>query len=172
MRNILGVLIVMSCSFAHSDGIEESVFLGNRLTEAVKSESHIKLKTLDNYKELKAYIKRNKCSGFKYRAYSLPDRNKFYLVASKGKSVIVGRHFVGDIVENSVDIGTLTSSTNGCINLGSTKKNAAAMFVTHLKPEPNEFHVLESNLAKIALYVSTKGTLFSVSEGGITTVEK
>jgi len=172
MKYIIGLAILSICCVSHSDDIESNIAFGNVLTEAVKSKSSIKMKSLDNYKEVKGFLKQNKCPGFKYKAYSIPESNRFYLVASKGKSVIIGRHFVGSLQGNSVDVSSLISSTNGCINLGSPKKDAAAMFVTHLKPEPNEFHVLQSNLANISLYVSTKDTLYSVSNGDITTVEK
>lgn len=172
MRYILGIVLLVICSLAHSSSIDENIALGNSLTEAVKSKSHIKLKSIDNYKEIKAFLKQNKCRGFKYRAYSLPKQDKFYLIASKGKAIVIGRHFVGTLIGNSVDVDTLESSTNGCINLGSPEKNTAAMFVTHLKPEPNEFHVLESNLANISLYVSAQGALYTVAEGGISKAEK
>ena len=151
--------------------LEMSIALGNSLTEAVSSKSYIKMKALDNYREVRAFLKDNKCSGFKYRAYTIEDKNKFYLIASKGKGMVIGRHFVGDISDNTVDIDSLVSSTNGCINLGAPKKDSAAMFVTHLKSEPNEFHLLESNLAKVALFVSSKGGLFSVSDGSISKIK-
>ena len=172
MKCILGITFLMISSFVYSSSIEDAVSLGNSLTEAVRSKSSMKLKRIDNYKEIKAFLKQNKCPGFKYKAYSLPEKNKFYLVASKGKSIIVGRHFSGALSGDSVDISSLFSSTNGCINLGTPKKDTTAIFVTHLKPEPNEFHVLQSNLANIALYVSAKGALYSVSGGNISEVEK
>lgn len=171
MKYVLGIAFLVVSAVAHSSSIEEAVLLGNSLTEAVKSKSSIKLKEIDNYREVKAFLKQNKCAGFKYKAYLIPEKNRFYLVASKGDSVVIGRHFSGALSAGSVDISSLSSSTNGCVNLGVAKKDDAAMFVTHLKPEPNEFHVLQSNLASIALYVSAKGTIYAVADGDIRKVE-
>ncbi|MDM3871714.1 hypothetical protein QSV34_10170 [Porticoccus sp. W117] len=167
MKCFIGAMLLSLCFYSYADNIEEIQSLGNSLTEAVKSKSYVKLKSFSNTKEIKKFLSKNKCPGYKYRAYVLADKNKFYLVASKGKGVVIGRHFVGNINDNTVDIDSLSSSTKGCINLGPTQKDSAAKFVTHLKPEPSEFHVLQSNLANIALFVSTKGGLYSVSEGNV-----
>ena len=174
MKYKIGALLMLLSASAFGSEIEKSVELGNSLTAMVKSKSDVKLKSLTNYKEIRSYLKENGCPRFKYKQYIIRDGDvsKLYLVASKGKSVIIGRHFTGSLIENTADISSFSSSTNGCVDLGAPKKDAAAMFVTHLKPEPNEFHVLESNLANIALYVSTKEVLYSVSGGEIKVIEK
>ena len=173
MKYKIGVLLFLLSTSAFGSQIEKSVDLGNSLTALVKSKSEIKLKSIANYKAIKGYLKENGCSGFKYKSYVIEDgdTSRLYLIGSKGKSVIIGRHFTASVVDNNADISSFTSSTNGCVDLGVPKKEAA-MFVTHLKPEPNEFHVLESNLANITLYVSTKESLYSVSGGEIKVVEK
>lgn len=89
-------------------------------------------------------------------------------VASKGKNVIIGRHFKAPIHKEAIDVAAFESSTNGCLNLGPVRADAAAMYATHLKPFPNEFHLLQSNIRNIALYIGTKEGMYSVSENTIT----
>ncbi|WP_317933541.1 hypothetical protein [Halioxenophilus sp. WMMB6] len=172
MKQLLGIALIVFSALVHSGSLEDAAALGNELTQSVQSKASTKLKKLANYKEVKSFLKASGCPGFKYTAYILPERSKFYLIATSSKNVIIGRHFVGDIADNLVDVSSLTSSTNGCLNMGTARAYTVGMFVTHLKPEPNEFHVQESNLAKIALYVRAGDELYSVSEGVISIVEE
>ena len=173
MKNIFekGLLLffVLLANFAVGDELENSIKYGVLLTEAVQDKKVVKLKKLNQYKEIKNYLSDNKCPGFKYKAYIVgPEESRnLYLVASKGKNVIIGRHFKAAISNSIVDLSTFESSTNGCLNLGPVKSNVGGMYATHLKPFPNEFHLLQSNIRRIALYIGTKEGMYIVDDGGI-----
>ena len=173
----LGILIIYSVLFsvnAYSESLDESIEYGKLLAESVKSKKEIKLNKLAEYKEIKAFLKENKCSGFKYRAYIVGEDSsqKIYLIASKGKNVVLGRHFSAPYTNKKVDMSGMESSTNGCLDLGPVKDGVAGMFATHLKPIPNEFHVLESSINNITLYVGTKEGMYIVKNEEITLSEK
>ena len=178
MSNYLGKGLFISLLFlanlAVGSELEDSIKYGELLTGAVQDKKTVKLKKLDQYKDIKRYLSENKCSGFKYKAYIVGpiENQKFYLVASKGKNVIIGRHFKASISNNVIDFSTFESSTNGCLNLGPVKSNAAGMYATHLKPFPNEFHLLQSNIRRIALYVGTKEGMYIVNDGTMVLSEK
>lgn len=163
------IFIVLVSNMAMASELEEAVVYGNLLTEAVKEKSEVKLKKLPEFKSINRYLSENKCPGFKYKGYIVgPENNRyFYLVASKGKNVIIGRHFKAPINAGSIDTAKFESSTNGCLNLGSPPSNVAAMYATHLKPYPNEFHLLQSNLNSIALFIGTKAGMYAVENGAI-----
>jgi len=164
----LSPLLALLISFpVFCSELGNAIKFGNLLTEAVKSKSTIKIRNLTAYNEIKQYLSSNKCTGFKYRAYIVGPKNDeyLYLVASRRKSVIIGRHFKAPIINDVIDTADFVSSTNGCLNLGKPPSNAAAMFATHLKPFPNEFHLLQSNLRSIALYISTSAGMYVVSNG-------
>ncbi len=164
-----GVLLplVLLANLAVGDELQNSIKFGALLTEAVQNKKVVKIKKLDQYKEIKSYLSSNKCRGFKYKAYIVgpEEERKFYLVASKGKNVIIGRHFKAAISNDIIDLSTFESSTNGCLNLGPVKSNAAGMYATHLKPFPNEFHLLQSNIRGIELYIGTKVGMYVVNDG-------
>jgi len=147
--------------------LEAAIKYGNFLTEAVKTKSTVKIKKRPEYDAIKQYLSSRKCSGFKYKAYIVGSENdqQFYLVASKGKSVIIGRHFKAPINGGVIDASAFSSSTNSCLNLGKPASNVAAMYATHLKPYPNEFHLLQSNLKSIALYIGTSAGMYVVENG-------
>jgi len=173
LKSIIGkgllLPLVLLANLAFGNELENNVKFGTLLTEAVQHKKVVKIKKLDQYKEIKSYLSDNKCPGYKYKAYIVgPEGNRnFYLVASKGKNVIIGRHFKAAISSNVIDISTFESSTNGCLNLGPVKSNAASMYATHLKPFPNEFHLLQSNIRRIALYIGTKEGMYVVNNGEI-----
>lgn len=150
-----------------SSELESAIEYGNLLTKAVKTKSTVRLKKLAEYKKIKQYLSSKKCDGFKYKAYIVGPENKkyFYLIASKRKSVIIGRHFKAPIKGGVVDTEAFVSSTNGCLNLGRPASNVSALFATHLKPYPNEFHLLQSNLKPITLYIGTSAGMYIVKNG-------
>ena len=154
--------------------LDEAVEYGRLLTNAVEKKEHIKYKKLSRYNEIKGFLNEQKCAGFKYKAYVVgPDEKQyFYLVASKKKNMIIGRHFKAPIVNNEVDVARFESSTKGCLDLGKIKPNVAAMSASHLQPYPNEFHVLQSNLHSLGLYIITGVGYFKIENGLIELVKK
>jgi hypothetical protein len=170
--SILTLLLLISTCVPASE-LEDAITYGNLLTQAVKEKEEVKLKKLSEYKAIKRYLTENKCSGFKYKAYIVGPKNKqfLYLVASKGKNVIIGRHFKAPINGGTVDVSGFESSTKGCLNLGTPPSNVAALTATHLKHYPNEFHVLQSRLAGLPLYIGTSEGIYSVEGGNIRLVE-
>ena len=143
--------------------------IGKQLAIAEKEKQNTKLKSFSNYKEIKAFLKKNSCKGFKYKAYII-DKN-VYLVANKGKNIIIGRHFSAGVVDNHVIIDELISSTNTCVNLGKKQPRIAAMTVTHLKPFPNEFHVMQNINKEMSLYVITETGMYPINDGIISFIE-
>ena len=154
--------------------LKRSMRLGQALTVAVQKKKSLRLKRLSEYGAINAYLKENKCPGFTYKAYKVgsDDESYFYLVASKGRAIIIGRHFKAPIINGAIDVGQLESSTNGCLNLGVVQKDVVGMMATHLKPFPNEFHVLQSNLRKIDLYIGASEGRFKISDGTISALEE
>ena len=173
MKHAMWIVFVVATtlsSFLQANDLDNAVKYGNFLTEAVQSKQKVKLKKLPEYKAIKTYLATNKCPGFKYNAYVVgpEEQQYFYLVASKGGNVIIGRHFKARKVGGAIKVGEFESSTNGCLNLGNPKtKKSVAMFATHLKPTPNEFHLLQSNLHSIALYIGTSNGMYLIENESI-----
>ncbi|GAB4172712.1 MAG: hypothetical protein Kow0020_07760 [Wenzhouxiangellaceae bacterium] len=177
MNKVFGTLAI-ACWFATSaygsePEIDRAMENGRLLIEAVEAGRDVSLKSFENRAQIKQYLSKHKCPGLKYRNYVIDtsDGSYLYVVASKGRNAIVGRHFKAPIDNGRVDVEAFESSTKSCINLGSAKGNVAAFTVTHLQPYPNEFHVLVEKVAGRPLYVATEKGLFNVKDGQITTVE-
>ena len=157
-------------NMTHGSNIESTIKYGNQLTEAIQQKEKVKLKKLPEYRDIKKYLSANKCPGFKYKGYIVgaEDQQFFYLVATKANDVIIGRHFKAPVNNGLIEISKFQSSTNGCLNLGNPKtSDTAAMYATHLKPLPNEFHLLQSNLHKIKLYIGTSNGMYTIKNGNI-----
>lgn len=170
---ISAICVPMLSAWVVASEIDEATLYGGFLTKAVQERQEIKLKKLPEYKEIKVYLAENQCPGFNYRAYIAgpEDKQFFYVIASKGRDVIIGRHFKAPVRGDSIDLAHMESSTNGCLNLGTPPSNVAALTATHLKPYPNEFHVLQSQLAGLALYIGTSSGIYAIEEGKIRVVE-
>lgn len=149
--------------------IGDAELWGAALYQAYIDKADQKLKSFANYKDLKQFAKESGCSGYKYKAYvlELGDESRFYLVGTRSKNVIVGRHFRGTVQEGAVVLTELVSSTNSCLNLGRKPRDAVAMFATHLQPYPNEFHVLESLMHEVTLYIGTSAGNWKIEAGKI-----
>lgn len=158
------------CShYASADEITDAEAFGAMLTAAIQQGSDIDWNKRSESKAIKKWLKEHQCPGLKYQGYIVGDEKQyFYLIGRKGNEVIVGRHFKAPIVDSAIDIDAFDSSTKGCLSLGAKKADVAAMFTTHLQPYPNEFHVAQSSLHAVTLYISTKSGLFVVKNGEIT----
>ena len=167
-------VFLLSSTYAVSTELEQASKYGRLLTEAVKSKSHIKYKKLPQYKDIKAFLGEQKCPSVKYKAYIVgpTEQQYFYLVASKGRNVILGRHFKAPINDGVIDISAFESSTKGCLNLGSVKEQMVAMSASHLKPYPNEFHVLKSNVHAIPFYIVTSKGYFKIEDSLVELVKE
>ena len=163
-------LTLTTLSVMASSEIDSAMKYGELLTTAVQEKSYTKLKKLNNYKAIRKYLSKNKCSDFKYKAYIVGSENNqyLYLIASKGKHIIIGRHFKSKIEDGNISIESFTSSTNGCLDLGVPKSDIAGMYATHLKLYPNEFHILQSNLGSIDLFIGTSAGMYIIKNGSIT----
>ena len=145
------------------------------LLAKINSQDSYELETLENYRELEDSLAEIECPDFSYTAYTIEHGGEhlLYLVAARNISsnVIIGRHFVTKLNGGVADTLNIASSTNGCIDLGEPKREAKAMFVTSLEPYPNEFHVIQSQLNKIPIYVGTSYATWLVSDGKVSLVE-
>ncbi|CAA0126084.1 Uncharacterised protein [Halioglobus japonicus] len=145
------------------------------LLEKIKSKDKYELEALNNYRELENSLSAIECPNYSYTAYTIEHGGEslLYLVAANSisRSVIIGRHFVTKIDGGVADTLNIASSTNGCIDLGEPKEDAAAMYVTSLDPYPNEFHVVQSQLNTIPLYVGTSYATWLVSDGRVSLVK-
>lgn len=145
--------------------------LGNLLYKKVKSKDAFKLKSLENYKEVKLHLKKAGCGEFSYKASIVKDKDSelLYFVASKKFSspVIIGRYFVAPIENGALNLEKIISSTRGCLNLGSPKKATKGMFATSLDPYPSEFHVLQSKLHGVTLYLGTEYAIWKIVNGQV-----
>lgn len=149
--------------------------VGNLLYARVKSKEKFKLKELKNYKDIKSHLAKAECGEFSYKTYLIKDQDidLVYFVASKTFSnpVIIGRHFIAPIEDGSLNLEKFVSSTKGCLNLGSPKKATGGMFATSLDPYPNEFHVLQSKLHGITLYLGTEYAIWKIVNGEVSLME-
>lgn len=169
----LYLFLLTSSHKVYSSELEHAVEYGNLLTSAVNNKAHVKLKKLPQYKDIRAFLKSQRCNNLKYKAYVIEsgDSQFFYLVGSERKSITIGRHFKAPITDDVIDISAFESSTNSCFSLSKPKLNVVALSATHLKPFPNEFHVLQSNLHSIPLYIRTSEGLFSIKNSQIRKVK-
>ena len=159
---------------AASEEIDRAIKYGGLLTKAVQGKDRVKLKKLTEYKQIKTFLSQHKCSGMKYKGYIVGDnQDKYlYLVASKSKNIIIGRHFKAPIKGTDIIYNEFESSTNSCLNLGTPPKDTQAVYATHLKPYPNEFHILQSNLSGVALYVGTPSENYAIENGEVRVLEQ
>jgi len=156
----------LSSGYAYADELEEAQVWGAMLTDAIQKNMKLNLKKRPEHKAIKKFLKENQCPGIKYEGYLVGEEQQyFYLIGSKGKEVIIGRHFKAPVVDGVIALDSAQSSTKGCLNLGPKAPDVAAMVATHLQPYPNEFHLLQSNIHAVTLYIGTKSGMFVVKDG-------
>lgn len=170
MHKLLSVVFlpfaVLSSGNTYADELEDAQAWGVMLTDAIQQKTKVNLKKRPEYIEIKKFLKENQCPGVKYEGYLIGEEQQyFYLVGSKGKEVIIGRHFKAPVVDGVIALDSAQSSTKGCLSLGPKKPDVSAMVATHLQPYPNEFHLLQSNVHEVTLYIGTKSGMFVVKDG-------
>lgn len=170
MHKLMSVVLLsfatLSSNYTYADELEDAQAWGAMLTDAIQKKVKVNLKKRQEYKEIKNFLKENECPGIKYEGYLIgEERQYFYLIGSKGKEVIIGRHFKAPVVDGVIALDSAQSSTKGCLSLGPKKPDVSAMFATHLQPFPNEFHLLQSNIHAVTLYIGTKSGMYVVKEG-------
>lgn len=159
-------LAAMSSSYIYADELQDAQLWGALLTDSVQKNIKVNLKKRPEYKDIKKFLKENQCPGVKYEGYLIGEEQPyFYLIGSKGKEVIIGRHFKAPVVDGVIALNSAESSTKGCLSLGPKKSDVSAMMATHLQPYPNEFHLLQSNVHSVTLYIGTKSGMFVVKDG-------
>ena len=100
---------------------------------------------------------------FKYRPIVVQESASqlVYFVAEKNNDIVMGRHY-------RVEGARVTPSTNSCF-AAKEQPGAVGFFITHLLSKtPTEFHVYESLLHGMTIYVITsKEMKWKVDEGTI-----
>jgi len=178
MRTLTSALCLIIALSTSSQGLTEPlddvINKGNRLVEAVSSNATVDLRQFENTRDIRRYLSANRCRGLNYEAYLLEsgDQQTLYLVGSRSGHVIIGRHFKAPVIGNAVDVESFESSTRTCLDLGPVPENVAALMASHLAPEPNEFHFLQSVIHDVDLFVAAGNGLYKVSEGSIKLSER
>ncbi len=156
--------------------LDRSLKIGQQLFNAVEKEETVDPDSFDNRKEIQKYLKKNKCRDFTYKGYivTTAEGEYYYLIASKGADVIIGRHFKAPLRDGKPVVSEFESSTNTCLDLGSIpeKKNVAGMYATTFKPFPDEFHVMAAALGKLILLVGSEQGIFKVNSESIALIER
>lgn len=170
MHKLMSVVLLsfaaLSSNSTYADELEDAQAWGAMLTDAIQQKVKVNLKKRPEYKEIKSFLKENECPGIKYEGYLIGEEQQyFYLIGSKGKEVIIGRHFKAPVVDGVIALDSAQSSTKGCLSLGAKKPDVSAMFATHLQAFPNEFHLLQSNIHAVTLYIGTKSGMYVVKDG-------
>ncbi len=145
---------------------------GKILFEAFSDSKAVNVENFKNYKELKKYLKGNKCDGLKYSYYVIKDKfgqEILYVLGSSEDSVAVvgGRHFRFDISNNKVNLGSVFSSTKTCFVM-PTPENAVGIIMTHLTSKtPTEFHVYLNFKHEQTVYIGIGENMWRVESGKV-----
>lgn len=168
------LIIALLFNKAYADDLEKISQTGRVLSLAAQDKKEVKLKTLENQKEVKKFIKENKCPDYDYKAFVIDneDETKVYLLGFYKKDVLIGRHFVGQLIDQSLDLSSIKSSSEKCLNLGEPFQPNSPLFVSHDEDIPNEFHVFASEFSQIPIFVSAKKGLYRILRGKLSAVQK
>ncbi len=155
------------------DPLARAVDRGTRLAEAIENGDSLSLRKFANYGDIRTWLDSNRCPGFRYTGYFVraAGASDLYLIASRGKDIIIGRHFKAPVSKGRVEIEQIESSTARCLNLGRSGSNTGNSLIAHPQPFPNEFHVLQSRLHRTDLRIATTHGNYMVSKGRIRKAE-
>lgn len=173
MKSVISALCLLTALSVSAPGLtstlDDIIERGNQLAEAVAANATVDLQQFENTREIRRYLSANRCRGLNYEAYLLEtgDQKTLYLVGSRAGHMIIGRHFKAPVTDNTVDVSAFEGSTRGCLDLGRVPENVAAMMATHLAPEPNEFHLLQSVIHDVDLFVMAGDGMYEISGGTV-----
>lgn len=177
---MLAVFVAVSTASSAQEAADElrhAEARGAALFAAVRATSLAGPEDIKNFEALQRATDPQKCKDTTIAWILLPDRNQateLYGIASASAEdeLVVGKHFKAKVVDGTADLSTLTASTKSCLTL-KIQPRAAALFTTEvISATPTEFHVLESKLHAVALYVGAGGKAWSVKDGAISKLEK
>ncbi len=175
MKKYFLLLILLFSNAAVSLDLKTTMILGTELTDKVSSGAVTSIKTFGNYPEFSKYFESVKCKEFKYRNYIIEALGKtyLYLVGSKDYNIVIGKHFRAEVKGNAIDMSSIYTSTFTCWDTGPAKLDTVGLFVSSDDEYPNEFHILQSSLHSIGMFVSNpKDTVYSVNGSRIRKVEE
>ena len=180
MRFVLGALLLVSAVSSAQDAadpVKQAERTGAALYGAISGKDFAGSQDIRNLDVLQRALDAQKCPGTTVTLIVLPDHqhaSEVYAVSSVSDvgKLVVGRHFKTTIHDGMADVGALAASTKSCLIL-TISPNAAALMTTEvISATPTEFHVLETKLHNIPLYVGAGGQLWSVKDGSIRKLEK
>jgi hypothetical protein len=171
---LLPAVVLLFSFFSYASELDPTVHLGNLVYEQTQSNQKFDKRALKNIKEVEEILAPHKCSGLTYNYYSVDasDKTYLYIIASKGNHVIAGRHFRFDMLDNTASLNSVIKSTTSCLDLGKPDKMAAGMYLSHLKEYPNEFHVLQSTIHNMPLFVGTFAGDYKVTADNIELIKE
>jgi hypothetical protein len=180
MRVLLAALLFASTvSLAQSASVpvEQAEMTGAELFTAISSKDFATSQDIKNFDALQRALDAQRCPGTTLSLILLPDRQHAYQVFAiagvpDGGKLVVGRHFKTTVHDGTADVVALAASTKSCLILTISPQAAALMTTEVISPTPTEFHVLETKLHNIPLYVGAGGQVWAVKDGSIHKVEK
>jgi hypothetical protein len=174
---VILVTTVAAAQGTAADVLKHAEATGAALFAAIQAKSLAGPDDIQNFEALQRAIDPQKCPETTISWILLPDQKKateifgISSVPTIGK-LVVGRHFKASVVDGVVDLSTLVASTKSCLTLG-IPPNAVALYTTEVvSATPTEFHVFESTLHGIPLYVGAGGEAWLVKDGSIRKLEK
>lgn len=179
-RTILAIFGAITLTAAAPDA---TVALGNAETTgaalfaAMQANNLAKPQDIKNFDALQRAVDPLTCPGTTLSWILLPDAThatRLFGIAAGGTrtQLVVGKHFKANMVDGAVDLATLAASTKSCLTL-NILSHAVGVFTTELdSATPTEFHVVESSLHNIALFVNAGGEVWSVKDGKISKVKQ
>jgi hypothetical protein len=168
-----------------ADMLKNAEATGAALFAAIQAKNFARPEDIKNFEALQRAIDRQKCKDTAISWAILPDRARGTEIfgissAASDDQVVIGRHFKASVVDGAADLSTLAASTKGCLILkippgggGRPGAKLVGAYTTELiSTTPTEFHVLESKLHRIALFVSAGGEVWEVNNGSIRSADE
>lgn len=176
---LAGLLIVSSVSSGQdtSDAVKQAETTGAALFVAISTKDFAGSQDIKNLDALQRALDAQKCPGTTMALIVLPDHqhaSEVFAVSavSDEAKLVVGKHFKTTVHDGVADVGALAASTKSCLILTISPKAAALMTTEVISATPTEFHVLETKLHNIPLYVGAGGQVWAVKDGSIRKLEK
>jgi hypothetical protein len=85
---------------------------------------------------------------------------------------VVGRHVTVGVVDGAVGLSTLAASTKSCLAFKIQPGVVGVYAMELISPTPTEFHVPESRLHGIVVFVGAGGDAWEVRNGHISKLGK
>lgn len=164
-------------TYKPADPIERAETTGRALFAAVQEKNFATSQDIRNYEALQRAIDAQSCPHTNISLILLPNREQPTEVfaissVSENDQIVIGRHFRARVSDATVDLNSLVASTKSCLIM-KMRPGAIGVGASELiSATPTEFHVLESKLHGLPLYVVAGGTAWTVNNGSIRKLEK